>query len=374
MPSTQAEPASRPRGNPNLHLAPRCGARTRTGCPCRAPAIHGRRRCRMHGGRSTGPRTEEGLQRLRAAHTVHGRYAAAARAEWRHDRVMLTRIRVLCDAARFRAWLPADMAARLEIGPAELGPPPHPGWGTPPYIVDGRVLRGRLAERMAARAEADALAPWRAAIAAARTARREARAGVAAPADGVPGTAGLRSSSPQCDGTGQRAHAPDSRRDASGERAPRPHAPVPGASAFAADHGAAGGAPRLAAGDRARLAALVAAELAWRVRATAHAPVSAPRAAAVSADPRAPAPAPARGGPGAEKVPASSASGTFVAARSGPGLGPAAKGRSHSVQFPTKAHAPVPGAAAAGRSGDFGARSPCTSARAAPPFPRRPPA
>ena len=28
----------------------RCGVRTRTGEPCRAPAVRGKRRCRMHGG------------------------------------------------------------------------------------------------------------------------------------------------------------------------------------------------------------------------------------------------------------------------------------------------------------------------------------
>jgi hypothetical protein len=28
----------------------RCGAKTRRGDPCRAPAVHGKRRCRMHGG------------------------------------------------------------------------------------------------------------------------------------------------------------------------------------------------------------------------------------------------------------------------------------------------------------------------------------
>ena len=30
--------------------SPRCGARTRTGTPCRAPAVKGKSRCRMHGG------------------------------------------------------------------------------------------------------------------------------------------------------------------------------------------------------------------------------------------------------------------------------------------------------------------------------------
>jgi hypothetical protein len=37
-----------------LASAPRCGARTRSGEICKAPAVRGRARCRMHGGRSTG--------------------------------------------------------------------------------------------------------------------------------------------------------------------------------------------------------------------------------------------------------------------------------------------------------------------------------
>ncbi len=36
-------------------------------------------RCRMHGGKSTGPRTAEGLERIRQARTVHGAYGAEAR-------------------------------------------------------------------------------------------------------------------------------------------------------------------------------------------------------------------------------------------------------------------------------------------------------
>ena len=30
--------------------SPRCGARARSGAPCRSPAVAGKRRCRMHGG------------------------------------------------------------------------------------------------------------------------------------------------------------------------------------------------------------------------------------------------------------------------------------------------------------------------------------
>jgi hypothetical protein len=42
----------------NLAKAPRCGARTRAGHPCKQAAVSGRARCRMHGGAkgSGGPR------------------------------------------------------------------------------------------------------------------------------------------------------------------------------------------------------------------------------------------------------------------------------------------------------------------------------
>jgi hypothetical protein len=52
-----------------------CGARTRAGRPCKAPAMPNGR-CRMHGGPSTGPRTPEGLARLRAARTRTGLHTA----------------------------------------------------------------------------------------------------------------------------------------------------------------------------------------------------------------------------------------------------------------------------------------------------------
>ena len=32
-----------------LNRSPRCGARTRSGSPCRSPAVKGKRRCRIHG-------------------------------------------------------------------------------------------------------------------------------------------------------------------------------------------------------------------------------------------------------------------------------------------------------------------------------------
>ena len=43
--------------------------------------MHGRRHCALHGGKSTGPRTMEGIERIRKARTKHGRYSAKAKAE-----------------------------------------------------------------------------------------------------------------------------------------------------------------------------------------------------------------------------------------------------------------------------------------------------
>jgi hypothetical protein len=34
----------------SMLASPRCGARTRRGTSCQAPAVRGRKRCRMHGG------------------------------------------------------------------------------------------------------------------------------------------------------------------------------------------------------------------------------------------------------------------------------------------------------------------------------------
>lgn len=45
-------------------LRPLCGARTRRGGHCQARAVNGRKRCRLHGGASTGPRTKEGRENI----------------------------------------------------------------------------------------------------------------------------------------------------------------------------------------------------------------------------------------------------------------------------------------------------------------------
>ena len=59
----------------DLAAVRRCGARTRAGRPCRQPAM-ANGRCRLHGGKSTGPRTAAGRARSRKARLVHGARAA----------------------------------------------------------------------------------------------------------------------------------------------------------------------------------------------------------------------------------------------------------------------------------------------------------
>jgi len=83
-------------GNPDN--APRCGARTRSGTPCKGPAMPNGR-CRMHGGPSTGPRTPEGKARCAAANRKHGRRSQTAMQERREARATLRMVRELLAAA-----------------------------------------------------------------------------------------------------------------------------------------------------------------------------------------------------------------------------------------------------------------------------------
>ena len=59
-------------------MRPRCGAKTRRGSPCQAPAVWNKvndrpvnGRCKLHGGLSTGPKTDEG--RCRSAQAARAR-------------------------------------------------------------------------------------------------------------------------------------------------------------------------------------------------------------------------------------------------------------------------------------------------------------
>jgi hypothetical protein len=49
----------------------------------------GNGRCRLHGGLSTGPKTAEGIERIRRAVTKHGKYSKRAKAEWAEYQALL---------------------------------------------------------------------------------------------------------------------------------------------------------------------------------------------------------------------------------------------------------------------------------------------
>jgi hypothetical protein len=67
-----------------MQLSPRCGARTRGGTPCQAPAVRGKRRCRMHGG-ATGSGAPKGNRNA----LKHGLYTREAIAERRKLRDLI---------------------------------------------------------------------------------------------------------------------------------------------------------------------------------------------------------------------------------------------------------------------------------------------
>ena len=95
----------------------RCQARSkRTKLQCAAPAIKGKRVCKTHGGRSTGPKTEAGRQRCAEAKTIHGRETRKTRNE--------------------RSLASARLAVLEEVG-HQLG------------FMNGNRTRGRKPDRMA---------------------------------------------------------------------------------------------------------------------------------------------------------------------------------------------------------------------------------
>ncbi len=85
-------------GSPNS--SPRCNAKAKsTGKQCRAPAMRGKVKCRLHGGKSTGARTPEGLEKCRKANWKHGHYSLESkriqflfRALFREDNELLDEI------------------------------------------------------------------------------------------------------------------------------------------------------------------------------------------------------------------------------------------------------------------------------------------
>ena len=78
------------RNTGHMLASPRCGAKTRTGRPCKSPSVQGKKRCRMHGGApgSGAPRGNENALK-------HGRYTREAMEERAHIRDLVRQARKL---------------------------------------------------------------------------------------------------------------------------------------------------------------------------------------------------------------------------------------------------------------------------------------
>jgi hypothetical protein len=93
------------------HSCYQCAAKSkRSGSRCKSPAVKGKSVCRMHGGKSTGPRTEKGLLQSGRARLIHGTQTRRVRLE--HKKAMLA-VRALEESALFNGipWGPR-MAGR----------------------------------------------------------------------------------------------------------------------------------------------------------------------------------------------------------------------------------------------------------------------
>ncbi|MCA6122502.1 hypothetical protein J6500_11455 [Bradyrhizobium sp. WSM 1704] len=83
--------------HPEAMLAsPRCGAKTRTGGACRAPAVHGKARCRMHGGAEG-----SGAPRANRNAWKHGLFTRGAIAERREIRLLLGEVRKMLEGIKY---------------------------------------------------------------------------------------------------------------------------------------------------------------------------------------------------------------------------------------------------------------------------------
>ena len=80
----------------------RCDATSkRTKLQCGAPAIKGKRKCRTHGGKSTGPRTLAGRAQCAEAKTIHGRETRSGRIKRTASMKLLRELEAISHALGF---------------------------------------------------------------------------------------------------------------------------------------------------------------------------------------------------------------------------------------------------------------------------------
>jgi hypothetical protein len=104
----------------DMRKGKRCGARNRRGSACGSPAMRNGR-CRLHGGLSTGPKTAEGIERIRRANTKHGLYSAAAIAERKRFRDTFNDCREVVFAAKRVFWKRTNSCGTRPVDSPDAG-------------------------------------------------------------------------------------------------------------------------------------------------------------------------------------------------------------------------------------------------------------
>jgi len=103
----------------NFDVTPQtvCEAKTRSGVPCQNATMPNGR-CHLHGGKSTGPRTVAGIERIRQSHWKHGKRSAQAKAEQKEFRRLFRlakQLRKEIEEGQEDAKTPDELASKGEI-------------------------------------------------------------------------------------------------------------------------------------------------------------------------------------------------------------------------------------------------------------------
>ncbi|WP_298883682.1 HGGxSTG domain-containing protein [uncultured Bradyrhizobium sp.] len=125
---------SHARNTASMRASIRCGARTRSGETCRAPALRGKMRCRMHGG-AWGSGAPDGNSNA----VKHGFFTSEAIEERKFVRT------ILAEAESLLCQLPAQ--PQKNATPRENGTQPTPGTESPvrnSHMLESEVRHGPI--------------------------------------------------------------------------------------------------------------------------------------------------------------------------------------------------------------------------------------
>lgn len=128
-----------------------CGSKTRSGEPCKRHAIPGSSRCKLHGGKSTGPKEQRGNKNAAKPGSIYSQFLTDAENDMLasielgrvDDELRLTRIRLMRALAREN-----EHGNTLEIDSEKLETGEHGSTTTTSKVRDYSSLIDRLTARV----------------------------------------------------------------------------------------------------------------------------------------------------------------------------------------------------------------------------------